>query len=80
MKVGFIRRNSLEIFLHKIESVYVEQSLFGRIFNYGVIVIAGTGGSKDPFPFIPNPLLFRRKVQEQIEKMNNENVVSRTQS
>lgn len=71
MKIGFIRRNSLEIILHKIESIYVQQGVLGRIFNYGTIVIAGTGGSKDPFPYIPDPLVFRRKVQEQIEKMEN---------
>lgn len=70
MKVGFIRRNSLEIFLQKVESVYVKQGIIGRILNYGIIVISGTGGSKDPFPFIPDPLMFRRKVQEQIEKIN----------
>jgi uncharacterized membrane protein YdbT with pleckstrin-like domain len=69
MKVGFIRRNSLEILLHKIESIYVQQSILGRVLNYGTIVIAGTGGSKDPFPYIPDPLMFRRKVQEQIEKI-----------
>lgn len=72
MKIGFIRRNSLEIFLHKIESVHVQQSILGRILNYGIIIIAGTGGSKDPFPFIPDPLGFRHKVQEQIERISNE--------
>jgi uncharacterized membrane protein YdbT with pleckstrin-like domain len=71
MKIGFIRRNSLEIILHKIESIYVQQSILGRILNYGTIVIAGTGGSKDPFPYIPDPLVFRRKVQEQIENMEH---------
>lgn len=68
MKVGLIRRNSLEIFFNKIESINVNQTIPGRIFNYGIIIIAGTGGSKDPFYFIPDPLGFRRRVQEQIEK------------
>ena len=34
--------------------------------------ISGTGGSKDPFKYIPNPLEFRRKVQEEVEKTNPE--------
>ncbi len=68
MKVGLVRRNSLEIFLDKIESIHVRQSIFGRILNYGTLVICGTGGSKDPFNYIPKPLDFRKMVQEQIER------------
>lgn len=67
MKIGFIRRSSLEIFLQKVESVKVNQSVSGRICGYGSIIVSGVGGSKDPFDNIPNPLEFRRKVQEQIE-------------
>lgn len=67
MKVGFIRRLSLEIYLQKIESVLVYQSISGRIFDYGSLTISGVGGSKDPFRNIPDPLLFRKKVQEQVE-------------
>jgi uncharacterized membrane protein YdbT with pleckstrin-like domain len=69
MKVGLIRRASLEIFFHKIESININQTIPGRIFNYGTVVIVGTGGSKDTFPFVPNPLKFRRCVQEQMEKV-----------
>jgi uncharacterized membrane protein YdbT with pleckstrin-like domain len=68
MKVGFIRRTSLEIFFNKIESIQVKQGILGRILDYGAVVICGTGGSKDPFFFIPDPLDFRKRVQEQMEK------------
>lgn len=67
MKVGLIRRNSLEIMLRKIESIHVIQSIPGRILNYGVVIICGTGGSKDLFRHIPDPLSFRKTTQEQIE-------------
>lgn len=67
VKTGFIKRNSLEIILARIESIQVEQSVLGRIFNYGTIIIAGTGGCRDPFYFIPAPLKFRKKVQEEID-------------
>ena len=66
MKIGLIQRTSLEIFLDKIESIHVRQSIFGRILNYGSIIISGTGGSKDPFNYIPNPLQFRKQFQEQM--------------
>ena len=67
MKVGFIRRLSLEIYLQRIESVKIYQTVMGRIFGYGSILISGVGGSKDPFRNIPHPLQFRRKIQEQVE-------------
>jgi uncharacterized alpha/beta hydrolase family protein len=36
------------------------------MFGYGTIFVSGTGGTKDPFHKITNPLEFRRKTQEQI--------------
>lgn len=69
LKIGFIRRLSLEIYLQKIESIKVNQSILGRILGYGSIVVSGVGGSKDAFANIPNPLEFRHRVQEQIERV-----------
>ncbi len=66
VKVGFIRRNSLEILLHKVEGIQVEQGVLARILNYGSIIVSGTGGTQDPFPKIAAPLEFRKKAQEQI--------------
>lgn len=66
IKTGWISRASLEIMLDKVEGVLVDQTIPGRLFNYGSITIIGTGGTKDTFPYIPNPLEFRRTVQEQI--------------
>lgn len=68
VKVGFIRRNSLEIFFHKIESIAVKQSVLGRLLDYGTIIVSGTGGSKDPFCYVPHPLEFRRQAQIQMEE------------
>jgi uncharacterized membrane protein YdbT with pleckstrin-like domain len=68
MKYGFIGRTSAEILLTKIEAIGVEQGVVGRIFNYGTIVVSGTGGTKTPFPRISSPIQFRKAVQEQIEK------------
>ena len=70
MKIGFIRRLSLEIYLQKIESVKIYQSVAGRLFGYGSVMISGVGGSKDPFDNIPDPLQFRRKIQEQVENIS----------
>jgi len=66
VKVGFIRRNSLEVLLNKVEGIQVNQGIFGRILGFGSITVSGTGGTKDPFHKIDAPLEFRKKVQEQI--------------
>ena len=65
---GFIRRYSFENALNRIEAVEVEQSILGRLLDYGTIRIRGVGGSAELFPAVPNPLLFRHKVQTQIER------------
>jgi uncharacterized membrane protein YdbT with pleckstrin-like domain len=66
VKYGFIKRRSLETLLSKVESLQVEQGIFGRILGYGTIVVTGTGGSKEPFKTIDAPFEFRKKVQEQV--------------
>lgn len=69
-KTGLIRRTSLEVLLGKVESIGVDQGILGRIFDYGSIVVSGTGGARDPFKKIERPMEFRRKAQEQIEALS----------
>lgn len=66
IKIGFLEKKSLELLLTKIESIVVDQGIGGRIFNYGTIVITGTGGTREPFRMIIEPFKFRQIVQEQI--------------
>lgn len=68
MKTGFISRHSLETLLSKVESISVFQGMIGRLFGFGSIIISGTGGSKEFFFGIRDPMEFRRQVQEQISK------------
>ena len=63
MKVGVFRTRSIELLLSKIEAISVDQSVMGRIFGYGEIVVTGSGGTKEPFSHIQSPLAFRRAVQ-----------------
>lgn len=67
VKVGLVRRHSTEILLRQVEGITVDQGLLGRIFNYGTIVIEGTGSDRTPYRAIGAPLKFRLAVQEQIE-------------
>ena len=66
IKVGWIKRRSLETLLTKVEGIEVIQGIWSRILNYGTIIITGTGGSKEPYERIAAPLELRRKVQEQL--------------
>ena len=64
--VGAVRRRTLELMLDKVEGVGVEQSLPGRIFNFGTVTITGSGGTRESFDNIAAPLEFRRQVQAQL--------------
>jgi len=63
-KTGFVKRHTVEINLEKVESLRVEQGLWGRFLNFGSIYISGTGASVAPFHDIADPLVFRRKFME----------------
>jgi uncharacterized membrane protein YdbT with pleckstrin-like domain len=61
-KSGFIRRNTEEMNMDKIESVVVSQTLFGRLLNYGTIYVKGTGQSIEPLQFVRTPLAVRDSI------------------
>ena len=63
-KVGLISRSTVELSHRKIESFNVDQSIYGRIFGFGTIVVCGTGGGKTPIPNIDDPLEFRRQAMK----------------
>jgi len=64
IKVGLISRRTLEMNINKIESVNVNQGVLGRMLGYGTIVVIGTGGTKEHFSAISDPMTFRKKFQE----------------
>ena len=66
-KMGFIRRKTIELNHQKVESLNVDQSIAGRMFGFGTIIVNGTGGAHTPIPSICNPLVFRRKAMETID-------------
>ena len=69
VKVGLIRRDSLEILLSKVEGIVVNQGIIDRIVDSGTIVVSGAGSMKELFHNISNPKEFRKKVQERIGKL-----------
>ena len=62
LKRGLIRRHTVEMNMNKIESVDVDQTLLGRLFNYGNVTIRGTGSSFEIFRTVDAPLKLRSTV------------------
>ena len=61
-KSGFIKRRTFEMALDKVESVDVNQSILGRILNYGDVTILGVGEGKETISTIASPLDFRNHI------------------
>jgi uncharacterized membrane protein YdbT with pleckstrin-like domain len=61
-KTGLIKRRTFEIALDKVESVDVNQSILGRILNYGDVTILGVGEGKETIATIASPLAFRNAI------------------
>jgi uncharacterized membrane protein YdbT with pleckstrin-like domain len=64
-KEGLVRRRTLELLLKHVEAILVDQSVPGRIFNYGSVTLTGTGGVREVFHNVSAPLELRRRIQGQ---------------
>lgn len=70
-KFGFIKRDTIEMLLPKIESIQVNQSVLGRMLNYGSVVVSGGGNPQAPVPGIASPIEFRKKFMDIQERTVN---------
>ena len=61
-KCGFIKRHTVEMNMDKIESVDVDQSILGRLLNYGTIHVLGTGEGIESLRRIAAPLALRNAI------------------
>ncbi len=61
-KTGFIRRRTFEMSLDKVESVDVNQSILGRLLNYGDLTIQGVGEGTQTISTVNSPLAFRSAI------------------
>ncbi|MBC7576128.1 PH domain-containing protein [Tardiphaga sp.] len=61
-KTGFITRKTFEISVDKVASVSVDQSIAGRILNYGDVDIENMGDDKLKIETISSPLAFRSNI------------------
>jgi uncharacterized membrane protein YdbT with pleckstrin-like domain len=61
-KRGFITRNTAEMNMDKIESVQVDQSVLGRLLDYGTVTVLGTGQGLEPIKRVAAPIAFRNAI------------------
>ncbi|GGD07962.1 PH domain-containing protein [Aquisalinus flavus] len=62
-KTGLVSRNTKEVSLNKIEEIQLRQSIFGRLFGYGSLILRGTGVGVIELPAIDNPIDLRRTIE-----------------
>jgi membrane protein YdbS with pleckstrin-like domain len=61
-KRGVLALHTVEMNVSKIETVDVEQGLGGRIWNYGTLLIRGTGAGFEPLIGVGSPLAIRNAI------------------
>ena len=61
-KTGFVQRQTFEMSVDKVESVDVNQSILGRLLNYGDVTVLGVGEGGKTLDTIASPLAFRNAI------------------
>ena len=70
VKEGIIMRRVKELMLRKCEGIQVEQTFFGRIFDYGTLNVT-TGEQTNSYKMIKDPITFSTRINEQIDAQSN---------
>lgn len=65
LKTGIISRKALDLVLTKCEGLQIKQSVWGRIFGFGTISVT-TGGATNSYPFVADPIRFKKEINIQI--------------
>ncbi len=66
LKTGAVKRKLTELQLNRAEGLRVDQSVMGRIFDYGDIIIT-SGGVTETFSPIAQPYEFKKQINNAIE-------------
>jgi uncharacterized membrane protein YdbT with pleckstrin-like domain len=61
-KKGLIRRQTNEMNMDKVESVQINQSILGRLLDYGDVTILGTGEGLETLCTIASPIALRNSI------------------
>ena len=61
-KTGILSRSTVEMNLDKVESVLVQQTLLGRMLDFGTVIVRGVGAGLEPVDRVANPLELHRHI------------------
>jgi len=61
-KKGLVRRQTNEMNMDKVESVQIDQSILGRMLDYGDVTILGTGEGFETLRTIASPIELRNGI------------------
>lgn len=59
MSYGIIRKTTLDLFIHQVESAQMRQGILGRFLGYGDIILVGTGSTRGKYAFLTDPMKFK---------------------
>jgi len=68
LRTGVLNKATDEMFLNKIESVEVDQNIWGRLLNYGTVEVNGSGEGELFFRSIGSPKEFRLACMAAVEQ------------
>ena len=63
-KTGWIIRNTEDIRIDRMEEINLNQSILGRIFDYGDIRISGMGAGSIRLKMIDSPIEFQKSLND----------------
>jgi uncharacterized membrane protein YdbT with pleckstrin-like domain len=66
-KYGFISRSTFELMINRITGANFDQSIMGRIFGFGTVIVHGAGGDISPFDVVADPQEFHRNLVGALE-------------
>ena len=67
-KKGLVRRQTNEMNMDKVESVQIDQSILGRMLDYGNVTILGTGEGFETLCTIASPIELRNSITGTVHK------------
>ena len=71
-KTGLISRSTQEVSLNKIEEIILRQTVWGRLFGFGKLVLRGTGVGVIELPALDNPIGLRRIIESTKSALRSE--------
>ncbi|TAE75945.1 MAG: hypothetical protein EAZ85_01335 [Bacteroidetes bacterium] len=79
IQVGLFKTSSMAISLPKIQTIEVNQTLFGQMLGYGTVTIMGVGiNTMNKFDMVSNPNIFRQRLQTAIDGEGSEPIIEQT--